>query len=221
MTTQNEIPSSTRRDDEAALLASLRAGDEAAFVDLLDRHTAPMLRLARVFVATPEAAADVVQDTWLGVLRGLERFEARASLRTWIFRILVNRARTRGQGDARTVPFSALAAREADAETTTVDARQFSDDPASWPGHWLKDPRPWAPSAEDVQLSAELLARVREAIDRLPTGQRTVITLRDVEGWGSDEVCELLEITAGNQRVLLHRARARIRTHLDGYLRGR
>jgi RNA polymerase sigma-70 factor (ECF subfamily) len=207
--------------DEGRLLAALRTGDEAAFLALIDRHGGAMFRMARLFVRSPEAAADVVQETWLGVVRGLDRFEGRASVRTWIFRILLNRARSRGQRDGHWITFSALAGREAARGPAAIDPAEFSDDPSSWPGHWVREPRRWAASAEEELLSAELLRHVSDAIAGLPTAQRTVIELRDVGGWAAADVCSLLDISAVNQRVLLHRARSRVRALLDGYLHDR
>jgi RNA polymerase sigma-70 factor (ECF subfamily) len=164
-----------------------------------------MRRVARTFVRTDSAADEVVQDTWLGVLRGLDRFEGRSSLRTWIFRILVNQARTRAVRDARTLPFSAL---EVDDEPA-VEPAAFSAD-----GRWTSAPPRLDADPESGLLSAELREHVLDAVNGLPDNQRAVITLRDLVGLPSDEVSELLEITPGNQRVLLHRARARVRNEL-------
>jgi RNA polymerase sigma-70 factor, ECF subfamily len=192
-------------ESDAALLERLRAGDESAFATLLSRHDATMRRVARTFVRTDSAADEVVQDTWLGVLRGLDRFEGRSSLRTWIFRILVNQARTRAVRDVRTLPFSAL---EVDDEPA-VEPAAFSAD-----GRWTSAPPRLDADPESGLLSAELREHVLDAVNALPHNQRAVITLRDLVGLPSDEVSELLEITPGNQRVLLHRARARVRNEL-------
>ena len=197
--------------DEQAVVAALRSGDEATFAELVRRHHGSMLRVALLYVSTRDAAAEVVQETWLGVLRGLDRFEGRSSLRTWIFRILTNTAKTRGQRDRRTVPFSSLG----DESDAAVDEWFTPADHPEWPGHWAVLPEPWP---EDRLLGHEIRERLDRAIDALPASQRAVITLRDVEGLGSAEVCNVLELTETNQRVLLHRARTRVRRELADYL---
>jgi RNA polymerase sigma-70 factor (ECF subfamily) len=207
--------------DDARLLASLRAGDEAAFEALITRYHGPLLRLAQLYVPSRAVAEEVVQETWLGVLRGLNTFEGRSSLKTWIFHILLNRARTRGQREGRSIPFSDLAAAEDDLDEPTVDpARFWPADHAQWANIWVSYPRSWSEQPEERLLSRETFERLREAIDALPPTQREVITLRDVQGWASDEVCNVLEITETNQRVLLHRARARVRRALEQYFGG-
>ena len=205
--------------DELRLVAALRAGDESAFAELVARYHTMLLRLAMMYVASRAAAEDVVQETWLGVLQGLARFEGRSSLKTWIFRILTNRAKTRGQREGRTVAFSDLASADASAGETSIDPDQFwpADHPA-WANIWVSYPRNWDELPEDRLVSQETLAQVQAAIAALPPTQREVITLRDVEGWSSEEVCNILEITETNQRVLLHRARAKVRRALDQYL---
>jgi len=210
------LPANT---DEQRLIDSLRAGDQAAFETLIERYHNQLLRLAMFYVTNHAVAEDVVQETWLGVLQGLARFEGRSSLKTWIFRILTNRARTRGQREGRSVPFSDLAVAEAGAGETGVDADQFwpADDSSSANG-WVSLPRNWNELPEDRLLSRETLARVQAAIAALPPTQREVITLRDVEGWSAQEVCNVLEITETNQRVLLHRARAKVRREVEHYL---
>ena len=192
-------------DDDRALLELLRAGDEDAFRALVARHDAALRRVARTFVHTPSAADDVVQETWLGVIRGLSAFEGRSSLRTWIFRILVNRARTRAVRDARSVPFSAL---EQD-DGPAVEPAAFGAD-----GRWTSAPARLEGDPETSLLSAELREHLLEAVDALSPAQRAVITLRDLVGVSSEEVCELLELSEVNQRVLLHRARSRVRAAL-------
>jgi RNA polymerase sigma-70 factor, ECF subfamily len=205
--------------DDQRLVESLRAGDESAFEMLIDRYHNSLLRLAMLYVPNRAAAEDVVQETWLGVLQGLARFEGRSSLKTWIFRILTNRARTRGQREGRSVAFSDLAVAEAGSGELSVDADQFwpADHP-SWANIWVSYPRNWNELPEDRLLSRETLARVQAAIAALPPSQREVIRLRDVEGWTSEEVCNVLEITETNQRVLLHRARAKVRRDVEQYL---
>ena len=203
---------------DEVLVARLRAGDEAVFALVVDAWSAGMVRAARAYVTGEDTAQDVVQDTWLAVIRGIDRFEARSSLRTWVYRILINIAKTRGVRDSRTVPLSALAPTEED-RGPTVDPARFrgADDP--YPGHWKVFPAPW-PSAESDLLSREALGAIQDALAMLPARQRIVITLRDVEGYDCDEVCTLLDITPANQRVLLHRARAAVRLRLADYFAG-
>jgi RNA polymerase sigma-70 factor (ECF subfamily) len=205
-------------DDDRDLVAGLRARDETAFVELVNRWTPTMLRVARRYVATPGAAEDVVQETWLGVLRGIDAFEQRSSLKTWVFRILSNRAKTRGVRDQRSVPFSSLVHEDV-GDAPTVDPSRFR--PAGHPRarHWnVADghgPADWGESPEDRVLSGDGLRLLHAAIAALPDAQRTVMTLRDVEGFPAEEVCQLLELSPGNQRVILHRARAGVRAALE------
>ncbi len=196
-------------------LAALRAGDEAAFLSLVSRHHRAMVRVASLYVRSRASAEEVVQDAWLGVLRGLHLFEGRSSLRSWIFRILVNCAKTRGASEGRSVPISALA-EPSDEEGPAVPPDRFLGDGERWAGHWSDPPEPWP----DAQVeSSEMVALVREGIATLPEAQRTVMTLRDVEGWDSGQVCELLALSEGNQRVLLHRARSKVRAFVEARLR--
>ncbi len=205
-------------DPDAALLAGLRAGDEAAFEELVDRYSPAMLRVARMYVPSQAVAEEVVQEAFLGVLTGIERFEGRSSLKTWLFRILVNRARTRGERERRTVPFAALAGREAEGDEPAVAAERFlGADHAGRADHWAAPPERWDESPERSLQSAETLRVVQEAVEGLPPMQRLVITMRDLEGWGSDEVRNALEISETNQRVLLHRARSKVRAALEAY----
>lgn len=193
------------RRDESALVASLRAGDERAFMQLVEEYTPGMRRLALTFVRTPALADEVVQEAWLGVLRGLDRFEGRSSLRTWIYSIVANVARTRAVREARSVPFSSLAS---DDEDASVDPERFVSD-----GSWARPIEPWRPL-----LDAEARAVIDAAIARLPPQQAQVIELRDVEGWSAEDVRNVLELSETNQRVLLHRARSRVRAALEEYL---
>ncbi|MEO7910670.1 MAG: sigma-70 family RNA polymerase sigma factor [Roseiflexaceae bacterium] len=205
--------------DEQRLVDSLRAGDESAFETLIDRYHNQLVRLAMLYVPSRAVAEDVVQETWLGVLQGLARFEGRSSLKTWIFRILTNRAQTRGQREGRSIPFSNLAAAEVGSGETSVDSDQFwPADHLAWANGWVSYPRNWNELPEERLLARETLARVQSAIAALPPSQREVITLRDVEGWSAEEVCNILEITETNQRVLLHRARAKVRREVEQYL---
>jgi RNA polymerase sigma-70 factor (ECF subfamily) len=197
-------------DPDAPLLARLREGDEDAFMELVERYHAALVRLARSFVSTRAAAEDVAQETWLGVLNGLDRFEGRSSLKTWIFRILVNRAKTRGQRDARSVPFSSLSGPGGE---PAVDPDRFVEE-----GAWASPPRPWEGEPEERLLAGEAREVIDAAIAELPPMQRRVITLRDLDGLDADETRELLDLTDGNQRVLLHRARSKVRQALEDYL---
>jgi RNA polymerase sigma-70 factor (ECF subfamily) len=208
---------------DAELVGRLRDGDEAAFALVLDQWSPGMLRLARSFVSTPDSAAEVVQDTWLAVLQALDRFEGRSSLRTWVYRILVNTAKRRATREHRFVPMSSLGPGRADAGPT-VDPDRFQGPDEPYPGHWRALPAPWpdlVPSPEQRALDAELRARLEDALDGLPERQRAVITLRDVQGRPAEEVCTILEISPANQRVLLHRARAHVRARLEVYLDAR
>lgn len=195
-------------------LAALRAGDEAAFLALVNRHHRAMVRVASLYVRSRASAEEAVQDAWLGVLKGLHLFEGRSSLRSWIFRILVNCAKTRGASEGRSVPISALA-EPSDEEGPSVPSDRFLGDDDRWAGHWSDPPEPWPDARVE---SGELVALVREGIETLPDAQRSVMTLRDVEGWDSGEVCELLAISEGNQRVLLHRARSKVRAFVEARL---
>jgi len=196
---------------EAQLVAALRAGDEEAFTMLVTTWHATLKRVARAYVRTDAIAEDVVQETWLAAIAGLDRFEERASLKTWLFHILANRARTRAVREARSVPFTALAGGQDD---PAVDPDRFNGEDDAWPGHWAAPPRPWEDPERRLQ-SLEARELLRAAIGGLPEMQQAVLTLRDVEGLEAQEVCELLDLSDANQRVLLHRARARVRTELE------
>ena len=210
------IPAGPRSDnnDERTFVAALRRGDEAAFVTLVERYGASLVRLARTFVRDRAVAEEVVQETWLAVLNGIDRFEERSSLKTWLFRILTNRAKTRGQRDGRMVPFSALAG-ASDEPDPSVDTDRFLGPDSAHPGAWAAPPVAWP---QEKLLEKETLGVIEMAIDELPEAQRDVILLRDVDGWTPMEVSDALGITDGNQRVLLHRARSRVRAALETYL---
>jgi RNA polymerase sigma-70 factor (ECF subfamily) len=196
------------------LVARLRAGDEETFRTLVRDWHASLLRVAQIFVPSRAVAEEVVQETWLRVLGALDRFEGRSSLKTWVFRILVNTAKTRAQREGRTIPFSSLQD-PARVPEAAVDADRFlADDHPQHPGGWSAPPRDLP---EERLLASETRARIAEAIDALPASQRAVISLRDVEGWSSEEVRNALDISEVNQRVLLHRARAKVRTALEDY----
>jgi RNA polymerase sigma-70 factor, ECF subfamily len=204
--------------EELRLIDGLRSGEESAFVTLVDRYGASMLRLATSLVGSRAVGEEVVQETWLAVLQGIERFEGRASLKTWLFRILTNRAKTRGEREGRTVPFSALSDAAEDGEEPAVEPDRFFGPDHRWTGHWTDYPHRWDALPERRLLGRETESVIAAAIDELPPTQRTVITLRDVEGWSSEEVCNVLELSETNQRVLLHRARTKVRRALENYL---
>lgn len=194
-------------DGEAALVARLQAGDEAAFVSLVRRHHAAMTRFASAMVPNRAVAEEVVQDTWLAVVRGVERFEGRSSLRTWLYRILVNRARSTGAREHRSLPVDLTPA-------ATVDPARF--DAA---GHWVEPPQPWTDDVVVERVAAAGMARrAMELLDALPPAQREVVLLRDVDGLAAAEVCDLLGLSEANQRVLLHRGRAGVRRLLEAEL---
>ena len=202
--THREVPvlQADQPDPDAPLLQALRSGDERAFVTLVGRYHPSMLRIAAGYVPSAAIAEEVVQDTWLGVLRGLGQFEGRSSVRTWLFRILVNRARTAGARERRTLAVSDL--------TAAVDAARFDGT-----GHWREPPQPFSDLIDD-QVTAERMAEfVRTALSDLPPRQREVVTLRDIEGLSSGEVRGVLDISEANQRVLLHRGRSRLRQLLE------
>ena len=207
-----------RYPDDAALVAGLRAGDEMAFAELLERFDVLLRRVARRFVSTDAVAQEVVGDTWVAVIRGIDRFEGRSSLKTWLVRILSNQAMTRGAREARQLPFSSLGPSVDADERGGFEANRFrASDDAQWPRHWASDVGDWGRQPIDHTLDAELADRVRLAVADLPEQQRIVFTLRDIEGWTSAEVIDALQITEGNQRVLLHRGRGRVREALGRY----
>jgi RNA polymerase sigma-70 factor (ECF subfamily) len=176
-----------------------------------------MQRVAMMYVSSRAVAEEVVQEAWLGVFAGLHRFEGRSSLKTWVFRVLTNTAKTRGEREGRSVPFSSLAGDDEDAESA-VDADRFLGSDHRWAGHWSSSPRNPRDVPEERLLSGEARERIAAAIEALPANQRAVITLRDVDGFEADEACEILGVSEANQRVLLHRARARVRAALEAYL---
>jgi len=198
---------------DGELVARLRGRDDAAFALVLDAWSGGMARVARSIVSTHASADEVVQDAWLAVIQGVGRFEGRSSLKTWVYRILVNAAKRRALREGRQVSWSPVAGED---DTPTVDPARFGGPGDRFPGHWLAFPAPW-PSPEQDMLAGEVQAQVEAALAELPARQRVVITLRDVEGYGSDEVSSILETSAANQRVLLHRARAFVRGKLEEY----
>lgn len=202
---------------EFHLIELLRNGDEDAFVSLIEWYHTPMLRLAMIYVSERAVAEEVVQEAWMGVLEGLNRFEGRASLKTWIFRILTNCAKTRALHERRCVPFSSLSDREVNVDEPAVDPDRFLQSDSPLPGHWASLPANWDDIPEQRLLSEETSACIRSATEALPPGQRTVITLHDIEGWAAEEICNVLGISETNRRVLLHRARSKVRRAFEQY----
>lgn len=211
-----EIPRMRPLPSDEELAARLQSGEEAAFASLVDAWSGGMLRLARSLVSTDESAAEVVQEAWLAVVAGIDSYEGRSSLRTWVYRILVNIAKRRGARENRSVPWSSLSPADEDAGAT-VDPGRFRGPGEPYAGHWREFPAPW-PSPEQQVLAGEFRSQVAAALAQLPDRQRAVITLRDIEGYSSAEVCSILDISAGYQRVLLHRARAFVRARLEDYV---
>jgi RNA polymerase sigma-70 factor (ECF subfamily) len=208
---------STRSTKDGALVAALRRGDEEAFRALVDEHGPFLMRLALMHVPSRAIAEEVVQDTWLAVLNGIDRFEGRSSLRTWIAGILLNIARTRGRRERRVLPFSFLARRrEEGGDEPAVDPDRFQSLRDSRPGEWARPPAEWA-SPEERLASEEARRILLEAIAELPVRQREVIALRDISGWSAEEARNALGLSETNQRVLLHRARSKVRAALEGY----
>jgi|RhiMethySRZTD1v2_1073278.scaffolds.fasta_scaffold48132_6 RNA polymerase sigma-70 factor, ECF subfamily len=200
---------------EVELLEALREGQESAFTALVEEYHASIVRVARTYVSNRATAEEVAQETWLAVLNGLDRFEGRASLKTWIFRILANIAQTRAQRDSRSLPFSSLGDESSE---PAVDPERFAPAGERWAGHWKSYPERWDTLPEERLVGDETRSRIEGAIERLPSIQRQVITLRDIEGWSAEEVCSALELSETNQRVLLHRARSKVRQALEAYL---
>jgi RNA polymerase sigma-70 factor (ECF subfamily) len=196
------------------MVAALRAGDERAFRELFERTYPMMKRVARSYVASDAVAEEIVQDTWLAVVTGIDRFEGRSAFGTWIFSILTNQAKTHSARERRALPLSCVASR--DAEEPAVDPDRFQKDDEAWPGHWATPPRPWQ-KPERRLLSLETRERLKDALAELPNRQRLIVGLRDIDGHSADEVCDLLGLSPENQRVLLHRGRSRLRAVLEEY----
>ena len=198
-------------------VAALRAGDEHTFRDLFARTYPKMKRVARSYVASDAVAEEIIQDTWIAIITSINRFEGRSALGTWMFSILINQARCHRARERRALPFCSVA--RADAEERAVDPDRFQKDDEAWPGHWATPPRPWQ-KPERRLLSLEARVRLKDALAQLPERQRLIVTLRDVEGLTADEVCDLLDLSQENQRVLLHRGRSRLRAFLEEYVDG-
>jgi RNA polymerase sigma-70 factor, ECF subfamily len=204
--------------DQDELVEALRAGDENAYVGFVRLHGPSMLRIARLYVGSKSVAEEVVQETWLAVFTGIGRFESRSSLRTWLFKILTNRAMARATKEGRSVPFSTMSSQEVGADEPSVDLDRFRGPEQRWAHYWTSSPAHWADLPEARLLSQETISMVERATASLPPAQRAVVILRDVAGWSSQEVCDVLEITATNQRVLLHRGRTKVRKDLERHL---
>jgi RNA polymerase sigma-70 factor (ECF subfamily) len=205
-------------EEDMRLVAALRAGDEAAFGWLFHQYHAALVRMALIYFSDQAVAEEIAQETWLAVFQGIRRFEGRASLKTWLFRILINQAKKRRAREGRRVPFSALWQPEIEPAEPAVEAERFwPPDAPRWAGGWVSLPGSWTNIPESRLLSQETMVFLLGVIEDLPPSQREVITLRDVEGWTTREVCALLEISEGHQRVLLHRARSKVRQALEQY----
>jgi RNA polymerase sigma-70 factor (ECF subfamily) len=204
-------------EDERVLIQKLRARDESAFMQLVEHYHSYLLPLANFYVANTAVAQEVVQEAWLAVLNGIDRFEERSSFKTWITRIVMNLARTRGVRESRMVAFSEFADEEAGRSERAVDPSRFRVATDEYPHHWSVAPRPWNSDPETQLLRSETMAVVENAIKLLPRAQRLVLTMRDVNGWTAEEVCNALEISETNQRVLLHRARSKVRAILENH----
>jgi RNA polymerase sigma-70 factor (ECF subfamily) len=204
-------------DDEQILIERLRARDEAAFTKLVQHYYGYLIPLADFYVSNRAVAEEVVQEAWLAVLNGIDRFEQRSSFKTWISRIVMNLARTRGVRESRMVPFSEAAEKEAESPEVVVDPSRFRTASDGYPDHWSVAPRPWNADPEKQLLTGELMAALDQAIESLPESQRLVLTMRDVSGWTAEEVCNILAISETNQRVLLHRARSKVRGILEAH----
>ncbi|MGA9161170.1 MAG: sigma-70 family RNA polymerase sigma factor [Actinomycetota bacterium] len=200
---------------DLGIVERLRAGDERAFMMLVEQHQAAMFRIARMYVSSRAVAEEVVQDAWLGIIKGLEGFEGRSSLRTWMYRIVANIAKTRAQREGRSVPFSSLAGDDAE---SAIDPEWFQGTADRFPGGWRTFPDDWRGIPEGRLVANDTLQHIGRAIDALPPMQAEVIRLRDVLGWTSEEVRSALDLSETNQRVLLHRARSRVRREVDAYL---
>ena len=210
-------PTTNTRSPEADLIERLRSGDEATFVCLVNTHSASLKRLALAFVSTDAVAEEVVQETWLAVLTGITRFEGRSSVKTWIFKILTNRAKTRAIRERRTINFSELEDPREPNQPAVDPARFLPSAHPTHPGHWASPLEAWSASAEDAVVGREMMGVLRRELDRLPPAQRVVVALRDVHGWPAAEVCDVLGLSEANQRVLLHRGRSRLRGAMEAY----
>ncbi len=204
--------------EDPGILEALRRGDERAFLALVNNYHSVMIRIAMIYLPDPTVAEEIAQEAWLGVLKGIQRFEGRSTLKTWIFKILTNLAMTHGKKERRNISFSDLGGFSDEDDDPAVDPERFyPPDSPRYPGGWIAFPHPWDLPVEERMISQEINELILKAIDALPASQKMVVTLRDLEGWTSEELCNVFEITETNQRVLLHRARAKVRRALEGY----
>jgi RNA polymerase sigma-70 factor, ECF subfamily len=215
MQAEQTVAGATVSASDAQTVAALRAGDERTFRQLFARTYPMMKRVARGYVASDAVAEEIVQDTWMAIVTGIDRFEGRSALGTWIFSILTNQAKTYSRRERRALPFSSVT--PSDVEEPAVDPDRFQKDDDAWPGHWATPPRPWQ-KPERRLLSLEARDRLKQALAQLPSRQRLIVGLRDIDGHSSEEVCELLGLSQENQRVLLHRGRSRLRAILEEYV---
>ncbi len=204
--------------EDRRIVQALQAGEEKVFMELVESLGPSMLRVALLFVRSRAVAEEVVQETWLGVLSGIGRFEGRSTLKTWVFRILTNIAKTRAEREGRSVPFSSLASNDLESGEPSVEPDRFLPDGDRWAGHWASSPRRFDAQPEGRLLASETMNLVQRVVETLPDVQRAVLTMRDIAGFASEEVCEALGLTDVNQRVLLHRARSKVRAALEAYL---
>ena len=214
MHAEQTVAGATVAASDEQTVAALRAGDERTFRELFARTYPMMKRVARGYVASDAVAEEIVQDTWLAIVSGIDRFEGRSALGTWIFSILTNQAKTHSARERRALPLSCVGPR--DAEEPVVDPDRFQKDDEAWPGHWATPPRPWQ-KPERRLLSLETREHLKDALAELPERQRLIVGLRDVDGHSAEEVCDLLGLSQENQRVLLHRGRSRLRAVLEEY----
>lgn len=214
MSAEQAVADPSAGASDAPTVAALRAGDERTFRELFERSYPMMKRVARGYVASEAVADEIVQDTWVAIVTGIDRFEGRSALSTWMFSILTHQAKTHSARERRSLPLSSVT--PADAERPAVDPDRFQKDDEAWPGHWATPPRPWEKPDRRL-LSLEARERLRQALAQLPDRQRLIVGLRDVDGHSSEEVCALLGISQENQRVLLHRGRSRLRAVLEEY----
>jgi RNA polymerase sigma-70 factor (ECF subfamily) len=201
--------------DDRRIVSGLRSGDAAVFAEVFDRYNGSLVRVAMRYVPSRAVAEEVAQDTWIGVIEGIDRFEGRSTFKTWLYKILIFRARSRGERERRTTPMSALAD---DDSAPSVPTERFRGSDALWAGHWATPPRRWDGDAEDRLLAGQARSVIDAAIAEMPLAQREVIVMRDLSQFSAVQVCELLGLTEANQRVLLHRARSRVRAALENYL---
>jgi RNA polymerase sigma-70 factor, ECF subfamily len=214
MPAEQDLMSGQRSSSDQEVVAALRAGDERTFRDLFERNCPMMKRVARGYVASEAVAEEIVQETWMAIVTGIDRFEGRSALATWMFSILTHQAKSHAARERRSLPFSSIT--PADTEDPIVDPDRFQKDDEAWPGHWATPPRPWQ-KPERRLLSLEARELLKQALAGLPERQRMIVLLRDVEGFPAEEVCGLLGLSQENQRVLLHRGRSRLRAALEDY----